>query len=159
MVNSVKWLYSFLFLSIGINIFVIGYLLGNLPPAKNDIIANTVPMPKEMKGAFNTLSEENRKKVGELIQNQKQEMITNHDTIRQLRMQIAQVLIQEPLDQQKLASLFEKMSELSSRNIELAQQTIYQTLLFLPQSERIKVAKAMAAMSQKSAATLPGKSL
>lgn len=152
---SSKWIYIGLFISLALNIFIIGYFFGNFPNKSKLDSLSTIPMTQEMKDLTKYLPAEDRKQMNALIIKQQKEIIANQEAIRQVRIKIGQLLQQEPLDKQQLGVLFEKLYELSSVNIGLAQQTIYQTLIQLPLAERIKVGKVLATAKPK--ATIPNK--
>ncbi|HRE32944.1 MAG TPA: periplasmic heavy metal sensor [Candidatus Berkiella sp.] len=142
--NQNKWLILVLCLSVASNIFIVGYFIGHQPQAAVEPV-NTAALTQEMKGIYKTLPEENQKKLSDFMKEQQQEIIINQNQIRQIRLQIAQVLAQEPLNEKLLGNLFEQTYQLSIKNFALAQKTTFQIMLKLPQQERIKVAKALAA--------------
>lgn len=150
-----KWLYLILFLSVASNIFVIGYFMGHQPPQITTEPA-TAPMAQDMKGMYKVLPEENKKKLSQFMKEQQQEIGINQNQIRQVRLQIAQVLAAEPLNEKLLAELFEQTYQLSIKNFALAQKTLFQIMIKLPPQERAKVAKALAASAlRKPAAKTP----
>ncbi len=142
--NKSKWLYLILILSVASNIFVIGYFMGHKPSIAIES-ASTAPITQDMKGMYKALPEENKKKLGEFVKQQQQEIMINQNQIRQIRLQIAQVLMQEPLNEKLLGELFEQSFQLSIKNLSLSQKTTFQLMLKLPQAERAKIAKALAA--------------
>lgn len=139
-----KWLISILVISLALNVFVFGYFIGKTP-AQITIGQATTPIMQEpeIKSAFKSLPAENRQLILELKKKEQEEIVVNLAQIRQLRLQMSAVIQQEPLDQQKLTELFEKIYQLSCKNESLAQQGIYQTIILLPQSERVKIAKLL----------------
>lgn len=152
--NQAKWLYVFLALSVASNIFVIGYFAGHKP--QNPLIAEPVPTPpltQDMKGMYKALPEENKQKLKEFMKQQQQEIMINQNQIRQIRLQIAQVLAQEPLNEKLLSDLFEQTHDLTIKNFNLSQKTTFQIILLLPQAERMKIAKALAASALRKPAT------
>lgn len=138
-----RWLYLCLAISLAINLVGIGYLIG-IAPTKSEV--SPIPITQEMKGPYN-----------ELMKSQGQQITINQEQLRIIRLQMAQTLQQEPLNQKQLAALFDEMVRLSSKNIELSQQVIYQTMIRLPLSERIKIAKALTQQGQKRT-VIPGRS-
>jgi|GEM_PF-5402337 len=155
--NQSKWLFIILIASVASNIFIVGYFLGHTPKAQVEV----EPITPEMKGMYKALPDKNKKKIGEFMKQQQQEMVINQNQIRQVRLQIAQVIIQEPLNEKLLGDLFEQTYQLSIKNFSLSQKTMFQILLQLPQAERVKIAKALAASAlrkpDKKAATPPDK--
>lgn len=144
--NQTKWLYLILILSVASNIFVIGYFMGHKPSVSIEpTTAAPAPITQDMKGMYKALPEENQKKLSEFMKQQQQEIMINQNQIRQIRLQIAQVLMQEPLNEKILSDLFEQSYQLSIKNFNLSQKTIFQIMLKLPQAERVKIAKALAA--------------
>ncbi|MGE3319232.1 MAG: periplasmic heavy metal sensor [Candidatus Berkiella sp.] len=143
--NHSKWLYLILIASVATNIFVVGYFMGKPQVPAAIEAAPTAPITQDMKGMYKALPEENKKKLAEYIRQQQQEIGINQNQIRQIRLQIAQVLIQEPLNEKLLGDLFEQTFQLSIKNYSLSQKTTFQIMLHLPQPERIKIAKALAA--------------
>lgn len=141
-----KKLYFILLVSIALNIFIIGYIAGDFIH-KPEWPQNSVLIPQ---GVFKSLPEQNQKALAEAIKKQQQEIAANHNEILRLRLEIARTLAEDPLDQRQLSALFEKMSQLSNRNMTLAQQGLYQTLVQLPKAQRLKIAKALADSAQKS---------
>ncbi|MFI4936938.1 MAG: periplasmic heavy metal sensor [Candidatus Berkiellales bacterium] len=136
-----KWLYTALFISVALNVFSLSYYLSSRSSLTPQSISNlTIP---EMKNIFKSIPIENREQMRELLKSHQREIIVNREQIRVLRLQMALLLEQDPLDQKKLTELFEKIYQLSIKNTALAQQTIYQTLIQLPLNERLKLAKAI----------------
>lgn len=162
--NQAKWLYAILILSVASNIFIIGYFMGHKPQSSVVDTAHTAPLSQhEMKGIYQALPEENKKKMAEYIKQRQQEIVVNQNQIRQIRLQIAQVLVQEPLNEKLLGDLFEQTYELSIKNYNLAQRITFQIMIKLPKAEREKVAKALAAQAlrkpMKKPAPTPDKTL
>lgn len=146
--NQAKWLYTILILSVATNIFVVGYFMGHKPQSPMTEAASAAPLAQQdMKGIYQALPEENKKKLADYIKQRQQEIIINQNQIRQIRLQIAQVLVQEPLNEKLLGDLFEQTYELSIKNYNLAQRTTFQIMIKLPKAEREKVAKALAAQA------------
>lgn len=144
--NQAKWLYAVLIASVASNIFVVGYFMGRPQvPAAIEAAPSGTPITQDMKGMYKALPEENKKKLAEYIKQQQQEIGINQNQIRQIRLQIAQVLMQEPLNEKLLGDLFEQTYQLSIKNYSLSQKTTFQIILHLPQTERLKIAKALAA--------------
>lgn len=143
-----KWLVTLFFISMAINLFVVGYFIGTRPNVSQPPLTTSLST-HDISGVFKNLTPENLAQIKTLMKKQQEEMIANQAQIIQIRLQIAQVLMQESLNQQLLSNLFEKTNQLTSRNISLAQQTLYQTLLQLPTNERIKIGRAMANTTQK----------
>lgn len=141
-----KRLYFSLFVSVALNIFIIGYIAGDFIH-KPEWPQSTAPIPQAV---FENLPDQNQTALADLIKKQQQEIAFNHQKILKLRLEIAKILEQDQLDQRQLALLFEKMSQLSNRNMTLAQQGLYQTLIQLPKTQRLKIAKALAKSVQQS---------
>lgn len=144
--TDTKKLYFILFVSVALNIFIIGYVVRDFAH-KPEWPQSTTPIPQ---GVFKSLPDQNQGALADSIKKQQQEITKNHHEILKLRLEIARILSQDPLDQHQLAFLFEKMSQLSNRNMTLAQQGLYQTLIQLPKTQRLKIAKALAESAQKS---------
>jgi uncharacterized membrane protein len=142
--NKAKWLYLILTLSVASNIFVIGYFMGHKPSVAIEP-TSAAPITQDMKGMYKALPEENKKQLGEFVKQQQQEIMINQNQLRQIRLQIAQVLMQEPLNEKLLGDLFEQSYQLAIKNLSLSQKTTFQLMLKLPQAERAKIAKALAA--------------
>lgn len=152
--SSVKWLSIFLFCSIALNIFIGGYFIGHSINKSEQGVANT--LDQDMKGVFKSLPLENRKQLGDMVKQQQLQILANQQKMRDIRIDIAKELVQEPLDKQKLGILFEKMAQYSSQNISLAQQSIFQTFTQLSLQDRMKVAKVLiASASAKKQVTPP----
>src|SRR5690349_17869591 len=135
--NSSKWLAVLLFFSIAINIFIIGYFSGNTLHKTEQ--GFTSSLDQDMKGVFKNLPLENRKQLVETVKQQQLTILANQQKMRDLRLEIAKELVQDPLNKQKLGDLFEKMAEYSSQNVTLAQQSIFQTFTQLSIQDRMKV--------------------
>jgi len=142
MIASHRTLLITLLASIAVNIVLIGYLFIQTFFEKNETLANPITQ-HEISGAFQSLPLENRNEIKKLIRRHQLEIIANQSQIRLLRLQVAELMMQETLDKQKLAELFEKIYSLTSKNIELGQKTLYQTFTILPFSERQKIAEAI----------------
>lgn len=142
--TQAKWLYLILFLSVASNIFVIGYFMGHQPQNVPEPASNA-PVTQDMKGMYKVLPEENKKKLSQFMKEQQQAIAINQNQIRQVRLQIAQVLAQDPLNEKLLSELFEQTYQLSIKNFALAQKSLFQIMIKLPPAERVKVAKALAA--------------
>ncbi|MBI2791774.1 MAG: periplasmic heavy metal sensor [Gammaproteobacteria bacterium] len=140
--SSIKWLSIFLFCSIALNIFIGGYFIGN-SINKPEGVANA--LDQDMKSVFKSLPLENRKQLGDMVKQQQLQILANQQKMRDIRLDIAKELVQEPLDKQKLGILFEKMAQYSSQNVSLAQQSIFQTFTQLSLQDRMKVAKVLIA--------------
>ncbi len=107
--NQAKWLYAILILSVATNIFVVGYFMGLKPQSPMAEVASGAPLAQQdMKGIYQALPEENKKKLADFIKQRQQEIMVNQNQIRQIRLQIAQVLVQEPLNEKLLGDLFEQ---------------------------------------------------
>lgn len=138
-----KWLIAFLFISLAVNIFIVGYFIGHTPNKSDQVVSSA--LGNEMKGIFKDIPLENRKQLGDMIKQQQLQILANQQKMKDLRLAMANVLVQEPLDKPKLGLLFEKMAEYSSQNVALSQQTLFQTFIQLSLADRIKVAKVLAA--------------
>lgn len=153
-----KWLIVLLILSIAINLIIFGYFIGFKPSA--DETQQAGEMPQEINNIYQTVPSENRKELVSLLKQRKQEIVFNQRQIILIRLEIAQMIQQENFDKKRLAELFDRMSELTSKNVTLNQNTLYQSILVLPQAERTKIAKALMRVKVKKKSTttpsLPG---
>jgi uncharacterized membrane protein len=150
--QSSKWLIAFLVISIAINLIIIGYFIG-FKPSNEDEQSSAAAIPQEINSIYQTVPSENRKELVNLLKQRQQEIVFNQRQIILLRLEIAQMIQQESFDKKRLAELFDRMSELSSKNVTLGQNTLYQSILVLPLAERTKIAKALMRMKVKKKAS------
>lgn len=152
-----KWLIALLVLSIAINLAIIGYFIGFKPSHEDE---SSAAIPQEINSLYQTVPSENRKELVAMLKQRQQEIVFNQRQIILLRLEIAQMIQQDSFDKKRLAELFDRMSELSSKNVTLGQNTLYQSILVLPLAERTKIAKALMRVKVKKKApettTIPG---
>lgn len=142
-----RWILILLFISLLLNMGIVGFVIkSNFTKDTNNTSA---VLPSDMSNVFNQIPSENRKQFIDTLKDRQQQITYNERQIMLIRLEIAQLIQKEKYDQKRLSELFESMTELRGKNVELNQQTLYQTILVLPLAERIKIAKALSKVQVK----------
>lgn len=132
-------LYTTLFLSLGVNIFIGGYLIGE----KSHVWPHKKSSEEMvLRGMLRELPQESRKALGPMIQNSKKISRENREKIIQARRLLLEQMSKPELDKQKLKETMDTIEQLSVENLSIAQNILYETIIHASFEERLKLIEA-----------------
>jgi len=135
-----NWIYLILALSLGVNFFLAGYLIGNgVQPTANTKTIEEQPL----KGMLKELPALSQKQLAPMLKNSKEISLNNKRKLQLARMKLFELMSHPKLDKKLVKDTMDTMQQLSAENLEISQALLYEAITSASFENRLKMIDAM----------------
>jgi len=135
-----NWIYLFLLISLGANLFFAGYYIGG----KSDFRMGFKPHgPMHLKGIIKELPKETRKQLSPMLDKSKVTSRENKRKIHREREKLLSLMSEPELNIQAVKDTMNTIKSLSSENMDISQTILFEAITHASFASRIKMVEAM----------------